>query len=56
MENVRNRIKVEFIEKGDNERVSEQEPKLPINGTDKGHTIHDSYTFKQNEVILDEPI
>ena len=33
MENVRNRIKVEFIRKDDNEKIIKQQTKLTFNGT-----------------------
>ena len=33
-----------------------QQSKLIFNGTHKTSTICDSYTYKQNEVLLDEPI
>ena len=56
MENVRNRIKIEFNRKGDNERTIKQQPKLTFNGNHKSDTIYDSYKFKQNDVLMDKPI
>ena len=45
MERVRNRVKTEFIKKGDNERISKQKSKLTFNGVHKSYTNYDSYTF-----------
>ena len=54
MENVRNRIKVVFINKDDNEKISKQQSKLTFNGIHKSYENYDSYTFKQNEVLFDK--
>ena len=56
MENVRNRIRVEFIRKDDKERNFERQSKLTFIGSHKSYTIYDSYTFKQNEIFIDKPI
>ena len=56
MENVRKRVKIEFIKEGDNEKFIEQESKLTFNGIHKSRTNSDSYTFKQNEVFKDKPV
>ena len=56
MENVRNRIKVEFFQKDDNEKISKQQSKLTFNGILKSYKNYDGYTFKQNEVLIDKPI
>ena len=56
MESVRKRIKVEFIEKHDEEKSTEQQSNLPSNGFHKSYTIYDSYTFKENEALMDKPI
>ena len=29
---------------------------MSFNGNHKSYTMYDSYTFKQNEVLLDKPI
>ena len=49
MENVRNRIKVEVIEKHDNDKNTKQQSKLTFIDIYKSSTNY-SYTFKQNEV------
>ena len=56
MENVRNRIKVEFIKKDDTDKIIKQQCKLTFNGIHKSYENYDSYTFKQNEVLMDKPI
>ena len=47
MENVRNRIKLEFIKKDDTDKFIKQQSKLTFNGIHKSYENHDSYTFKQ---------
>ena len=56
LENVRNRKKVEFIKKNDTDKISKQQSKLIFNGIHKSCDNYDSYTFKQNEVLMDKPI
>ena len=56
MENVRNRIKVELIKKDDTDKIMKQQSKLTFNGIHKSYENYDSYTFKQNEVLMDKPI
>ena len=33
-----------------------QQSKMTFNGLHKSYTNYDSYTFKQNEVLMDKPI
>ena len=54
MENVRNRIRVKFIEK--DEYKKNQQSKMTFNGIHKSYENCDSYTFKQNEILMDKPI
>ena len=54
MENVRNRLKLESTNKVDNKKIFEQQSKLTFNGIHKSYKKCDSYTFKQNEVVLDK--
>ena len=56
MENVRNRLKIKFIKKDDHREIIKQQSKLTFNGIHKSYENCDSYTFKQNEVLMDEPI
>ena len=55
MENDRNRIKVEFIKKDDTDKFLKQQSKLTSNGIHKSYENYDSYTSKQNEVLMDKP-
>ena len=55
MEDVRNRIKVEFIKKDDTNKIKNQKSKLIFKGIHKSYEIYDSFTFKQNEVLMDKP-
>ena len=56
MENVRNRLKIKFIKKDDHREIIKQQSKLTFNGSHKSYENCDSYTFKQNEVLMDKPI
>ena len=56
MENVHNRLKVKFIKKDDYREIIKQQSKLTFNGIHKSYENCDSYTFKQNEVLMDKPI
>ena len=56
MENVRNRLKIKFIKKDDYREIIKQHSKLTFNGIHKSYDNCDSYTFKQNEVLMDKPI
>ena len=56
MENVRNRLQIKFIEKDDYREIIKQQSKITFNGIHKSNENCDSYTFKQNEVLMDKPI
>ena len=56
MENVRNRLKIKFIKKDDYSEIIKQQSKLTFNGIHKSYDNCDSYTHKQNEVLMDKPI
>ena len=56
MENVSNRLKIKFIKKDDSREILKQQSKLTFNGIHKSYENCDSYTFKQNEVLMDKPI
>ena len=56
MENVRNRLKIKFVKKDDYREIIKQQSKLTFNGIHKSFENCDSYTFKQNEVLMDKPI
>ena len=56
MENVRNRLKIKFIKKDNHKKILEYQSKLNFNGIHKSYKNCDSYTTKQNEVVMDKPI
>ena len=56
METVRNLTKVEFIKKDDTDKILKQQSKLIFKGIHKSYENSDSYTFKQNGVLMDKPI
>ena len=56
MEIVRNRIKVEVIKRDDNEKIIKQQSKLLLTEIHKSYAYYDSYTIKQNEVLMDTQI
>ena len=55
MENVRNRAKVEFIKKDDTDKIIKQQSKLTFNAGHMSYENYDSFTFEQNEVLMDKP-
>ena len=56
MENVRNRSKIEFVQKDDDVKIVKWQSKLTFNGIHKFYEKYDSFIFKQNEVLMDKPI
>ena len=56
LENVRNRLKIKFVKKDDHREIIKQQSKLTFNGIHKSYDKCDSYTFIQNEVLMDKPI
>ena len=52
----RNRLKIKFVKKDDYRERTKQQPNLTFNGIHKSYENCDSYTFKQNEVLMDKPI
>ena len=56
IENVRNRLKINFIKKDDYREIIKHQSKLTFNGIHKSYGNCDSYTFKQNEVVTEKPI
>ena len=55
IEYVRNRKEVDIIRNYDRDKSIKQQSKIILNEIHKFHTIYDSYTFKQNEVLMDQP-
>ena len=56
MENVRTRLKINFVKKNNYREIVKQQSKLTFNGIQKSYENCDSYTFKQNEILMDKPI
>ena len=56
MEKVRNRLKIKFVKKDDYREIIKQQSKLTFNGIHKSYENCDSYTFNQNEVLMDKPM
>ena len=56
MENIRDRLKIKFVKNDNYREIVKQQSKLTFNGIQKSYENCDSYTFKQNEVLMDKPI
>ena len=56
LENVRNRLDLELIQKDNIKKLFNQQAKLTFNGIQKSYENYCSYTFKKNEVVMDEAI
>ena len=56
MENVRIRLRLEFIKKDDYKEILQQQSKLTFSGIHKSYKNCDSYVFGKYEVVMDEPI
>ena len=55
MENVRNRVRLEFMKIYEFEIIIKQQSKQHFNEIHKSYEVCDSYTLKQNEVLMDKP-
>ena len=56
MENVRNRLRLEFTKNYEYEKILKQQSKTTLNGIQKSNEDCDSYIFNKNEVFLEKPI
>ena len=56
MEDVRNRIKVEFLKNTNERKFLKYQSRLDFNGIHKSYLDYDSYTFKSNVVKMEKPI
>ena len=56
LENVRNRLGLELIKRGDIKKIDKQQSKLSLKGIQKSYESYDSYTFKKNEIVMDKAI
>ena len=56
LEDIRNRLKLKLIKKDDIKNIIKRQSKLKLNGIHKSYGNFYSYTFKQNEVVMDKAI
>ena len=56
MEDVRNRIKVEFVKNTNERKILRFQSRLDFDGIHKSYQDYDSYTFKSNVVKMEKPI
>ena len=56
MEDVRNRIRVEFVKNTDERKILKYQSRLDFDGIHKSYQDYDSYTFKSNVVRMEKPI
>ena len=56
LESIRNRLVLELIKKDDIKKVIKRQSKLTFNGIQKSFENYDSYTFKQNQIVMDKAI
>ena len=54
LENIRNRLELEIIKKDNIKKIINQQSKLTFNGIQKSYENYDSFTFKQNKVVMDK--
>ena len=56
MENVTNRLKLAFIMKEDDKESNQQQSQQKFFGIHKSYANYGSSTFKQNDVLMDNPL
>ena len=57
LENIRNRLgDIELNKKDNIKKIIDQQSKLTFNGIQRSYENYDSYTFKQNQVVMDKAI
>ena len=56
LENVRNRLGLELIKKDNIKKIVNQQSKLSFNGIQKTYENYYSFTYKKNEIVMDEAI
>ena len=54
LENVSNRLEIELIKKDNVKKINFQQSKLTFNGIHISYENCDTYTFKQNQVVMDK--
>ena len=48
-------MKIEFNKKDETDKIIKQQSKLTFNGIHKSYENCDSYTYRQNEILIDKP-
>ena len=56
LENVRNRLELKLNKKDNFTKIINQQSKLTFSGIQKSYENYDSYTFKQNQVVMDKAV
>ena len=56
MENVRNRLGLNFFKKAEYKKIIKYQTKLTFNGIQKTYENCDSFVFRRNEALMDKPI
>ena len=56
IENIRNRVNIEFIDKNNVEKIVKIQSKLTFNGIHKSFDTFDSFLMKKREIVFDKPI
>ena len=56
LENVRNRLEIEFFKKHDFKNIIKRQSELTFNGIHKSYENCETYTFKQNQVVMNKAI
>ena len=56
MEDVRNRIKIEFVKNADERKILRYQSRLDFDGIHKSYQDYDSYTFQSNVIKMEKPI
>ena len=54
LENIRNRLELKLIKKDNIKKIISRQSKLTFKGIQKSYENYDSYTFKQNQVVMDK--
>ena len=55
MENVQNRLGLNFFKKDEYKKIIKHQSKLTFNGIHKSYENCDSYVFRKNKVLMDKP-
>ena len=56
LENIRNRLELELIRKDNIKKIINRQSEITFNGIQKSYENYNSYTFKQNQVVMNKAI